>query len=211
MPEEDEPPKSKPIWRKVNWGTEASEPSESDEGQQEQPLLNNRTSSSTLYPTNDIQINIEETAQIGNATLGKLLQRGENLSDIKDRANSLKSTGVMFKKQARKTSKNNWVDDLKSKLKISCIVIGFLLVGVLIILGVIKLFTFPPRPPITTPPGTPTTPGGGLICNCVCPPVYAWPPGYPPVLPGQPAPTPPKPSFNPMENLTAATQAPTLE
>jgi hypothetical protein len=69
------------LWKRVSW-------SKSDEGEQEekQHLLGN--SSQTIYD-NEIQIQIDEATSAANSTIGKLLNRGEDIKDIKVKAGIL--------------------------------------------------------------------------------------------------------------------------
>lgn len=160
---------------------------------------------------------LDETQSAVHKTIGVLLKRGEDINELRSRADELEGTGSMFKKTAKKAYNEAWLDHFQKKSTIIAVYIVFTLVVILLVLGIVHMIINSvqniqnpaPRPPPTSgpppaapmPTGSPGTGGGGgfqVTCNCYCPP-YS-----PPKLADLAISNKTKPSFMPSGNSTHA-------
>jgi Leucine-rich repeat (LRR) protein len=111
------------LWKRVNWSKEEEPDSERE------PLIPGR-SSTTVYDTSDVQIEIDQTTEAANATLGKLLHRGENIEEIKGKSENLKNVSSLFQRRAKTTEWKAWWNGITEHLWTILFCLFLVLLGV---------------------------------------------------------------------------------
>ena len=160
--------------------------------------------------TDDIFVNIDQISGIAHENLGKLISRGDQLHDIKGKADMLGSVTEMFKKKARTVKSVSCLKQFQDQ----SVFIVYVCIGVLLFVMLITALwgassnkspypqpNYPgvpaapqPVPPPTTPapPSTNPAPPNGQYpsypqypppqqCVCVCPSYPQYPPGKSPL------------------------------
>ncbi|KAI9350939.1 snare protein Snc2 [Obelidium mucronatum] len=82
-----------------------------------QSILIRRLSSSTAQVIN-----------VMNTNLSKVVQRGENLSEMQSKADNLQNEALLFKNNAREVRKKMWWKDVKMQLILAAIVAVILII-----------------------------------------------------------------------------------
>jgi hypothetical protein len=146
-----------------------------------------RSSTNTLVPSDQVNIEIEETGKCIENNIDKLINRGEKLSEMKYRAEELKDVGDLFKKKSNESVNHSLVDKLKANPKYfggGCLFLLILIFTVLITIWIVNIT----KPKIIPPPipgnGSNGSNGSNIVCNCLCPPTYGYPWPSPPFPPG---------------------------
>ena len=96
--------------------------------EEKRPLLDNLQSSSSRVQDTQLNIDINDACNETDKTLHKLLNRGEKLDDMNEKANELRNTGALFRKRTQKVENQLWWEQNYFKLAIY-------LLGALLALG----------------------------------------------------------------------------
>ena len=105
-------------WKRLSWSIT----------EEKQPLLGQPSNSfSPVGREQETQLNIDvdETVNETDKTLHRLLNRGEKLQDINNKANELRNTSSLFRKRSKEVETKMWWDH--QYFKIAIYLLAFLL------------------------------------------------------------------------------------
>merc|ERR1719184_370066 len=75
---------------------------------------------------------VNEVTSVMRDNIGKVLERGENLSELNQRSENLQHTSESFRSQAERVRRRAWWDNMKTKAAIGVFVLVILIIIIII-------------------------------------------------------------------------------
>lgn len=83
----------------------------------------------------EVEMTIQENKEQVEEIIVNVLERGEKLEDIQDKAEDLKDAGEMFNKQTKKIKKKMWWQKAKPLVMVGVVIL--VIIGIIVIIAVI--------------------------------------------------------------------------